>query len=187
MGAGSIVGRDVFVDDGVTIGAGVQIHHRALLYRDLVIEDGVLVGPGAILTNDRAPRAIVGTPALQPPAEDDDTPTTIRRGASIGPGAVVVSGTQVGPFAMIAPGAVVTRDVPGHALVAGNPAERLGWMCACGARLVDAGGHAAPAERERYAMDQGLTCPSCGRVYTYVPDGETLRESAAAPGRRTPD
>jgi hypothetical protein len=77
---------------------------------------------------------------------------------------------------MVGAGAVVTRDVPGHAMVAGNPARRIGWVCACGHGLKDSTGHDAPAERERYAIDGNLVCETCGRHYAYVPDGETLEE-----------
>ncbi|HET8784989.1 MAG TPA: hypothetical protein VFM38_05095, partial [Candidatus Limnocylindrales bacterium] len=91
------------------------------------------------------------------------TPIHLADGASIGAGAIVVAGCDVGPYAMVGAGAVVTRTVPGHALVVGNPARRIGWVCACGARL-----------EERTNGD--LACPSCGRTYTYVPDEETLAE-----------
>jgi UDP-2-acetamido-3-amino-2,3-dideoxy-glucuronate N-acetyltransferase len=91
------------------------------------------------------------------------TPIHLADGASIGAGAVIVAGCDVGPYAMVGAGAVVTHPVPGHALVAGNPARRIGWVCACGARL---------AER-----DGGrFVCPSCEREYVYLPDGETLEE-----------
>lgn len=176
LGADCIVGRDVFIDEGIRIGDRVKIQNGALVYNGVMVEDGVFIGPGAILTNDRNPRAITATGDL---ARADDwtvSPITLRHGCSVGAGAVIVAGLDVGRFAMVGAGAVVTHDVPGHALVAGNPARRLGWMCACGARLVDSTGHPAPAEREKYARDQDLSCPQCGRVYTYVPDGETLEE-----------
>ena len=81
-----------------------------------------------------------------------------------------------GGVAVVGAGAVVTRTVTNHALVAGSPAHRIGWVCACGARLVDANGEPVPAKPERYAAHTELICGSCRRTYTYVPDAETLEE-----------
>ena len=100
------------------------------------------------------------------------SPITLRHGCSIGAGAVVVAGVEVGAFATVGAGAIVTRTVPPHALVVGNPARRIGWMCACGARLEDADGRPAPGD----APSGGLRCPTCGRTYAYVADPEGLRE-----------
>lgn len=176
IGGECVIGRDAFIDVEVVLGDRVKVQNGALIYHGVTIEDGVFVGPGAILTNDRYPRAITSTGDL---ARADDwgiTPITLRHGCSIGAGAVVVAGTEVGRFALVGAGAIVTRDVPGYALVAGNPARRLGWVCSCGRRLVDSTGHSAPAQPERYAIDRDLSCPACGRVYTYVRDGETLED-----------
>jgi UDP-2-acetamido-3-amino-2,3-dideoxy-glucuronate N-acetyltransferase len=176
IGAECVIGRDVFVDLGVTLGDRVKVQNGALLYRGVSVEDGVFIGPGAILTNDRHPRAISTTGDL---AGEDDwavAPIVLRHGCSVGAGAVIVAGVDVGTYAMVGAGAVVTRDVPGHAMVAGNPARRIGWVCACGHGLKDSTGHDAPAERERYAIDGNLACETCGRHYAYVPDGETLEE-----------
>lgn len=176
IGAECVVGRDVFIDEGVPIGDRVKIQNAALIYHGVTVEDGVFVGPNAILTNDRYPRAITATGEL---ARADDwtvTPITLRHGCSIGAGAVVVAGADVGRFATVGAGAVVTRPVPAHALVAGSPARRIGWVCACGARLRDANGHPAPAEIERYAIHPELHCPVCGRRYDYHPDEDALAE-----------
>jgi acetyltransferase-like isoleucine patch superfamily enzyme len=176
IGADGVVGRDAFIDVEVTIGDRVKIQNGALLYRGVTVEDGVFIGPGAILTNDRYPRAITSTGDLAGADDWELEPILLRRGCSIGAGAVVVAGLEIGSFATVGAGAVVTKSVPGHALVGGNPARRLGWVCACGRRLLDSGGHDAPAEPERYAQDTDLVCESCGRHYGYVPDDETLEE-----------
>ena len=178
IGAGGVVGRDAFIDAGVVIGDRVKIQNAALVYHGVTIEDGVFVGPGAILTNDRYPRAITSTGDLARAGDWQVSPIVVRHGASIGAGAVVVAGVEVGRFAMVGAGAVVTRDVPAHALVVGSPARRLGWVCACGGRLVDSEGDAAKAQPAHYSLDTALHCPSCGRVYTYVPDHETVEEAS---------
>jgi UDP-2-acetamido-3-amino-2,3-dideoxy-glucuronate N-acetyltransferase len=178
IGADCVIGRDAFIDEGVVLGDRVKVQNLALLYHGVTVEDGVFIGPNAILTNDRYPRAITADGDL---ARGDDwelSPIRIEHGASIGAGAVVVAGSDVGPFATVGAGAIVTRTVPGHALVAGNPARRIGWVCACGARLNDGHGDPAPAEIERYASNPELSCERCGRRYRYEADEDTLREVA---------
>ena len=132
-----MIGRDVFIDEGVSLGDRVKVQNGALVYHGVTVEDGVFIGPGAILTNDRYPRAITATGSLARDADWTVSPIAIKHGASIGAGAVVVAGCDVGRFAMVGAGAVVTHEVPDHALVAGNPARRIGWVCACGQRLID--------------------------------------------------
>ena len=176
IGAECVIGRDAFIDEGVSIGNRVKIQNAALIYHGVTVEDGVFIGPGAILTNDRYPRAITSSGDL---ARADDwtvSPITVRSGSSIGAGAVIVAGVDVGRFAMVGAGAVVTRTVTNHALVAGSPAHRIGWVCACGERLVDANGEPAPAQPDRYAAHTELMCGGCRRTYAYIPDAETLEE-----------
>ena len=180
IGAECIVGRDVFIDGGVVIGDRVKIQNAALLYHGLTVDDGVFIGPGAILTNDRYPRAITPTGELAQADDWDLSTITLRHGCSIGAGAVVVAGSDVGRFATVGAGAVVTRTVPAHALVVGSPARRIGWVCACGARLMDANGRAAPAIVERYAQDPELACPRCGRSYGYLAAEDSLTERSGA-------
>ena len=176
IGAECTLGRDVFIDEGVVLGDRVKIQNGALLYHGVTVGDGVFIGPGAILTNDRYPRAVTSTGELAQAADWEVSPIRLADGCSIGAGAVVVAGVVVGEYATVGAGAIVTRDVPNHALVVGNPARRLGWVCACGARLVDSNGVPMPAEPGRYAAHQELICERCGRVYAYIPDAETLAE-----------
>lgn len=176
LGRDCVVGRDVFIDEGVTIGDRVKIQNLALIYHGVTVEDGVFIGPGAILTNDRFPRAITSTGDLARASDWEVLPITLHYGCSIGAGAIVVAGVSIGRYATVGAGSVVTRGVPSHALVAGSPARRIGWVCACGARLVDSNGEAVPAQPDRYAAQTGLSCRQCGRVYAYVSDAETLEE-----------
>jgi acetyltransferase-like isoleucine patch superfamily enzyme len=165
IGSECVIGRDAFIDEGVTLGDRVKVQNLALVYHGVTVEDGVFIGPNAILTNDRYPRAITADGAL---ARADDwvvSPITLRAGCSIGAGAVVVAGTDVGRFATVGAGSVVTRSVPDHALVVGAPARRIGWVCACGQRLETAAGKAAPAAHEGDAR-----CPSCDTTYAITGD-----------------
>jgi UDP-2-acetamido-3-amino-2,3-dideoxy-glucuronate N-acetyltransferase len=164
IGAECVIGRDAFIDEGVTLGNRVKIQNLALVYHGVTVEDGVFIGPNAILTNDRYPRAITAAGEL---ARADDwtvSPITLRHGCSIGAGAVVVAGADVGRFATVGAGSVVTRDVPDHALVVGSPARRIGWVCACGARLT-AGESPAAATHEG-----AVVCPSCRATYVIAAD-----------------
>lgn len=180
IGAECVIGRDVFIDEGVTIGDRVKIQNGALVYHGVTVEDGVFIGPGAILTNDRYPRSITATGEL---ARADDwtvSPIVLRRGSSIGAGAVVVAGTEVGTFATVGAGAVVTRNVPNHALVVGSPARRIGWVCACGARLERPDG--SPTGAEPPAPDHQHRCPTCGRTYRSAADSGLSEATASSAG-----
>jgi acetyltransferase-like isoleucine patch superfamily enzyme len=143
LGANCIVGEGVYIDADVRIGNNVKIQNGALLYRRLALGDGVFVGPQACFTNDLRPRAV--TPEGRRKANEDWIPgeTHVERGASVGAAAVILPGIRIGAWAMIGAGALVTRDVPDHALVMGSPARQVGWVCACGARLVAAGAKGA--------------------------------------------
>jgi acetyltransferase-like isoleucine patch superfamily enzyme len=157
LGADCVIGRTAFIDERVRLGDRVKVQNGALVYHGATVEDGVFIGPGAIVTNDRRPRAETpdGGPARA--ADWTVTPTVLRRGSSLGAGAIVVAGCDVGRYALVGAGAVVTRPVPDHGLVAGNPARLLGWVCACAERL---------GERE----DATYGCAACGRAYRR--DGE---------------
>jgi UDP-2-acetamido-3-amino-2,3-dideoxy-glucuronate N-acetyltransferase len=159
IGAGCNLGMNVFVDNGVRIGDRVKIQNNVSVYSGVELEDDVFLGPAAVFTNVHNPRAHVER-------KHEFRPTIVRRGATIGANATVVCGHEVGAYAFIGAGAVVTRDVPAHALMAGVPARQIGWSCACGVRLRE------DAEPETFA------CEGCGA--RYVRDGERLRATDAA-------
>jgi UDP-2-acetamido-3-amino-2,3-dideoxy-glucuronate N-acetyltransferase len=174
IGADCVIGRDVFIDEGVSIGDRVKIQNGALIYHGVTVEDGVFVGPGAILTNDRYPRAITSSGDLATADHWTVRPIVLHHGSSIGAGAVVVAGVDVHAFATVGAGAVVTRSVPAHALVVGNPAGRIGWVCACGMRLKTLDG--MPSGPMPGTPLAELRCSTCGRAYAFHAAEERLEE-----------
>jgi len=128
IGARCVLGQNVFVAATAVIGDGCRIQNNVSIYDGVVLEDDVFVGPSAAFTNVRNPRAAVDRKA-------EYEHTLVRRGASIGANATIVCGVDVGEFAFVAAGAVVTRNVAPHAVVIGVPARRKGWICTCGATL----------------------------------------------------
>jgi len=152
------VGKGAYVDFDVSIGDNVKIQNGVYVYHGVTVEDGVFLGPGVILTNDKLPRAINPDGSLKSDADWEVSPTLIKRGASIGAGVVVLPGTTVGEFAMVGSGAVVTRDVPAHGLVYGNPARPHGYVCRCGQPL------------RELAISKGQRqwkCEVCDELYTF--------------------
>ena len=135
------IGKGVYVESHVRIGSRVKIQNNVSLFEGVTIEDGVFLGPHVCFTNDLYPRAI--TPAGQLKTADDweITPTLVQYGASIGANAVIVCGVTIGAFALVGAGSVVTRDVPAHALVIGNPAHIHGYVCRCAGRLTNVEEH----------------------------------------------
>lgn len=145
---GARVGRDcnigdhAFVEEGAVVGDGVTIKNGVLIWDGVTVEDDVFLGPGVVFTNDLNPRAAFKK------GREEFLATTVRTGATLGAGAVVVCGVAIGENALVGAGAVVLHDVPAHALVVGNPARQVGWACACG-----------------QGLEPVLTCASCGRSY----------------------
>ncbi|MEO5339198.1 MAG: N-acetyltransferase [Magnetococcus sp. MYC-9] len=127
IGAHCKLGKGVYVDAGVRIGDRVKIQNGISIYRGVEIEDDVLLGPHMVFTNDLFPRAFNDHYEL--------LPTIVQRGASVGANATIVCGVSLGSYCMIGAGAVVTMDIPDHALVVGNPARIIGHVCMCGSRL----------------------------------------------------
>ena len=139
VGNGSIIGRGAYIGPGVILGRNCKVQNYALVYEPALLEDGVFVGPAVVFTNDAFPRA-VNTDGTR--KSDDDwvaVGVTVRTGASIGARAVCIAPITIGRWALVAAGAVVTKDVQEYALVAGVPARRIGWVGRLGVPLQDAG------------------------------------------------
>jgi acetyltransferase-like isoleucine patch superfamily enzyme len=124
IGKECILGKDVYIDKHVQIGNNVKIQNRATLYDGVTVEDDVFIGPHAVFTNDMFPRSI--SPGWKV------TPTLVKKGASIGANATILCGIVIGSYVMIGAGSVVTKDVPAHTLMYGNPATAQGFVCSCG-------------------------------------------------------
>jgi UDP-2-acetamido-3-amino-2,3-dideoxy-glucuronate N-acetyltransferase len=164
IGSDCIVGEKTYVAYGVDIGDRVKINAFVYLCAGVTLEHGVMVGAGTVFTNDRYPRAT--TPDLRTLRTSDPTPETlptfVRAGASIGAGAVIAGGIEIGRFAMVGMGAVVTRSVPPFHLVVGSPATSIAYVCRCGTPFLRFGSgmpdHPEVACRAcglRYAVEKG--------------------------------
>jgi UDP-2-acetamido-3-amino-2,3-dideoxy-glucuronate N-acetyltransferase len=119
LGGNCNIGKGVYIDFDVEIGNNCKIQNYASVYHGAIVGDEVFIGPGAVLTNDKNPRAFIWN-------EEKVGKIIIRKGASIGANATIVCGVEIGEYAMIGAGAVVTKDVPAYALVVGNPAKVIG-------------------------------------------------------------
>lgn len=145
IGRNCVIGKGAYIDLDVQLGANCKIQNYALLYHGCTLGDGVFIGPAAILTNDPRPRAINPDGTLKNTDDWECGQIVIEDGASIGAGAIVLPGVRIGRFALVGAGAVVTRYVPPFALVTGNPARQINWVCRCGSTLT-----------------AGIACQKCG-------------------------
>ena len=127
VGVDCNIGDHAFIESGARVGDRVTVKNAVLIWDRVTIEDDVFLGPNVVFTNHLRPRS---------GARDEFAPTVVRAGATIGANATIVCGVTIGEHAFVAAGSVVTVDVPAHALVAGNPARFIGWVCDCGRRLV---------------------------------------------------
>lgn len=133
-------GQNVNVANNVKIGNGVKVQNNVSIYEGVELEDYVFCGPSMVFTNDLTPRA------KYPKGSVGYKKTVLKEGATVGANATIVCGHTIGKWAMIAAGAVVTKDVPDYALMVGVPAKQIGWVCECGEIMKESG-----------------TCPKCGR------------------------
>ena len=141
IGKNCVLGQNVMAGPNVNIGANCKIQNNVAIYKGVTLEQGVFCGPSCVFTNVMTPRAEVIR-------QDEFSETLVKRGASIGANATIVCGNTVGAYSLIAAGAVVTKDVPDYAIVAGTPAKRIGWVSKSGDKLGD-----------------DLVCPRTGEKY----------------------
>jgi UDP-2-acetamido-3-amino-2,3-dideoxy-glucuronate N-acetyltransferase len=170
IGSECIIGKNVYVDFDVRIGSRCKIQNNSSVYHGATVEDGVFIGPHVCITNDRLPRAITPQGDLKGNDDWEVGPVTLKYGCSVGAGSILLPGVTVGRFALIGAGSVVTRDVPDHGLVIGNPARLIGFVCGCGGRLAfDLGSHGeliadvvvSVPSSERHGPSHGH-CARCG-------------------------
>jgi UDP-2-acetamido-3-amino-2,3-dideoxy-glucuronate N-acetyltransferase len=150
IGRNCTVGQNVMVASDVAIGNNVKIQNNVSLYSGVVLEDDVFCGPSVVFTNVINPRSAISR-------RHQFLPTTVRQGATLGANCTVVCGHTIGRYAFVGAGAVVTKDVPDHALVLGSPARVVGWMCECGVKLT--------------MKDKKGRCETCGQQYSKTVDG----------------
>lgn len=156
------LGQNVVVSSDVVLGDNVKVQNNVSLYTGVVLEDDVFCGPSMVFTNVVNPRSEI-------PRRDQYRRTLVRRGATLGANSTIVCGVEIGRYAFVGAGAVVTRDVPAYALVLGAPARRAGWTCRCG--------HGLPEPDE----DALRVCEACGNQYRDAGESLVASKEAQAP------
>lgn len=161
IGERCVIGQNVYIGARAVIGNGVKIQNNVSVYDDVVLEDDVFCGPSMVFTNVINPRAFIER-------KTEYRSTRVRRGATLGANSTIVCGNDIGQYAMIGAGAVITSTVAAHALMLGVPGRRCGWVCRCGVTLPTP---AASAERT-------LCCPSCATCYEDTEEGLAMRTNS---------
>jgi len=159
LGEGCVIGQNVMIGPDVAVGNRCKIQNNVSLYKGVTLEDGVFCGPSCVFTNVNTPRAEIER-------KDEYRATRVGRGATIGANATIICGHDIGAYALIGAGAVITKTVPAHALMVGNPAKQIGWVSHAGERL-----------------SKDLTCPREGRKYELV-NGQLLEQDNATRAKK---
>jgi len=146
IGEHCIIGQNVMIGPAVRVGNGCKIQNNVSIYKGVTLEDEVFCAPSMVFTNVINPRAFIER-------KTEYKPTLVKRGATLGANSTIVCGNTIGRFALVAAGAVVTKDVQDYALVAGVPAKRIGWVCKCGCTLRD------------FTSNGKVSCSSCHNEY----------------------
>jgi acetyltransferase-like isoleucine patch superfamily enzyme len=162
IGADCILGSGAYIDAGVLVGDRCKLQNGVFVYKGFSLENGVFLGPGVMLLNDKVPRAVTPDGSLKRDADWTVSRGVVMEGAAVGGGSVILPGVTLGRYCLVGAGSVVTRDVPDHGLVYGNPARLRGFVCHCGQRLGTM--LAGPARTVR--------CQHCGRDVA-IPSTET--------------
>lgn len=160
FGDNVIVGQGVYIGPGVTIGSNIKIQNLAQIYEPAVLHDKCFIGPGVILTNDLRPRSTNEHGILKNEDEWLKSGVIVKQGASIGAGAICIAPVTIGEYSFIGSGTIVTKDVPPHALVIGNPGEIIGWVNENGEKLF---------EKEDFLVD-----PRTDTIYKLVDQNNRL-------------
>lgn len=153
IGKNCNIGQNAFVATNAHIGNNVKLQNNVSIYASVTLEDDVFCGPSCVFTDIRTPRAFVSR-------KNKFIPIIVKQGASIGANATIVAGVTIGKYALVGAGSVVTRDVPAHSVVYGNPARVKGWVCYCGAML-------------KFNENSHARCPECGNTYSQD-DGQLI-------------
>lgn len=156
IGRECILGKGAYVDHHVRIGNRCKLQNGVFVFHGFTLEDGVFLGPGVMLLNDKHPRAINADGSLKSGDDWTVSEAVVRRGAAVGGGTVVLPGVDIGAFALVGAGAVVTKSVPDHAIVFGNPARVRAFACACAHTL---------GLVELIGEQSLMRCPACGTEY----------------------
>lgn len=151
IGNNCSIGQNVFIDNNVVIGNGVKIQNSVSVYNGVVCEDDVFLGPSMVFTNVLNPRSAIER-------KNEFKKTIVRKGATIGANATIVCGNEIGQYAMVGAGAVITKPVKPYALVVGNPAKQIGWVSEYGHRLVfeERGNAVCPQSSQEYYLEGDL-------------------------------
>jgi UDP-2-acetamido-3-amino-2,3-dideoxy-glucuronate N-acetyltransferase len=158
IGDNCVIGQNVFIGKGAKMGNNVKIENNVSVFEGVTLEDDVFCGPSCVFTNVINPRSFVSR-------KHEFKPTLVEKGATIGANAAIVCGNNIGRYAFIGAGAVVTKDIPDYALVYGNPARIKGWVCECGVKL-------------DFGRDNQAQCPECGKIYQQKGEGKVKKKEA---------